>query len=514
MSNRARCVEKMVGGQCGQGMRAMVTQSERDLGENHIVAALRSSRRASRLLRLSGDEVGEARALSTVAQAAGSLGRDEEAVEAALLAVHLSKDLPGARLQTRTHIALGLAYLWSHRFERARNALCKAHHTAAVAGLTSLSAQAALGHLWADVLKLAMVRYRGRSTAVLPAPRSRSRHDHGRGHGLISTSPTLHASHLKTPAEVVSWRVALALQRCWATSPEEAERELAAARPLLGEATDNSPMAALVCWADAELACCRGGLEEARRAATRMSRVAIACQHEQLLRIGHLLECHIAELSGRHGEALKDRRNLGRRQIETRVASIGIDNRVLRLRQEVSRGKAAIRAMKAALRVHERNSLEDCLTGLKNRRSLDQTLHRALAHRSDFHGPLSLALIDVDRFKLINDRFTHHVGDLALKAVACVLNYCIREQDLAFRLAGDEFVIVFADADQQASLLVCERIAQGMREFDWPSIGISYPVSLTSGVAQAEAGDSAEKLISRADRDMYIRKSALCGVES
>ena len=507
MSNTPRCVEKMVGGQCGQRMRAMAAQSERDLGANRLGAALRSSRRAARLLRLSGDEVGEARALSTVAQAAGAMGRDEEAVEAAMLAVHLSKDLPGARLQVKAHIALGLGYLWSHRFERARSALSTAHHAAAVAGLTSLSAQAALGHLWADVLKLAMLRYRGRNAAVLPAPRSRNRHDHGHRHELISTAPTLQASHLKRPAEVVSWRVALALQRCWAKRPEEAERELAAVRPLLGHAEADSPMAALVCWADAELACCRGSLEDAREAATRMSRIALACHHEQLLRIGRLLECHIAELSGRHGDALKDRRNLGRRQLETRVASTGIDNRVLRLRQEVARAKAVIRAMKADLGVHERNSLVDCLTGLKNRRAIDQTLQRALAHRSDVHGPLSLALIDVDRFKLINDLFTHHVGDLALKAVARVLSHCIREQDLAFRLAGDEFVIVLADADQQASLLVCDRIAQGMQDFDWPSIGISFPVSLTSGVAQAETGDSVETLISRADRDMYIRKT-------
>ena len=485
----------------------MAAQCERDLGVSHLGAALRSSRRVARLLRLSGDEVGEARALSTVAHAAGAMGRDQESVESALLAVHLSKDLPGARLQARTHIALGLAYFWSHRFEFARDALSKAYHVAAVAGLTSLSAQAALGHLWADVLKLALVRYRGRNAAVLPAPRSRSGHDHLHGHGLISTAPTLQASDLKTPTENVSWRVALALQRCWAKSPEEAERELAAVRPLLGQAADCSRMAALVCWADAELACCRGSLEEACEAAARMSRIALACEHEQLLRIGRLLECHIAELSGRHGEALKDRRSLGRRQLETRVASTGIDNRVLRLRQEVARGKAVIRAMKADLGVHERNSLEDFLTGLKNRRALDQTLQRALVHRSDFHRPLSLALIDVDSFKLINDRFTHHVGDLALKAVACVLSHCIREQDLAFRLAGDEFVIVFADADQQASLLVCERIAQGMQDFDWSSIGIGYQVSLTSGVAQAEVGDSAETLIARADRDMYIRKT-------
>ena len=95
----------------------------------------------------------------------------------------------------------------------------------------------------------------------------------------------------------------------------------------------------------------------------------------------------------------------------------------------------------------ERQTYEDALTGLANRRRLDQRLadEFALALR---HGrPLAVAMADLDHFKSVNDRFSHAVGDAALRATAKILTSQVRHTDLVARFGGEEFVIVLVETD-------------------------------------------------------------------
>ena len=117
-----------------------------------------------------------------------------------------------------------------------------------------------------------------------------------------------------------------------------------------------------------------------------------------------------------------------------------------------------------------------------------------------------MALIDVDKFKQINDNFSHQVGDQVLRRIAQIMRSHVREDDMAARLAGDEFVIVFKNAELAVARQVCERIANAVRAFDWSTIAAGLHSSISVGVATAQAGDTIESLTHRSDAAMYQHK--------
>ena len=120
--------------------------------------------------------------------------------------------------------------------------------------------------------------------------------------------------------------------------------------------------------------------------------------------------------------------------------------------------------------------------------------------------PPCVALIDVDSFKQINDNFSHQVGDEVLKRIAQIMKSHVREEDMAARLAGDEFVIVFKNAELRIAQQVCARIQAAVRSFDWTSIAKGLQSSISVGVAAAVPGDTVETLTHRSDGAMYAEK--------
>ena len=122
--------------------------------------------------------------------------------------------------------------------------------------------------------------------------------------------------------------------------------------------------------------------------------------------------------------------------------------------------------------------------------------------------PPCVALIDVDHFKQVNDNYSHQVGDAVLRRIAQILKSHVREDDMAARLAGDEFVIVFKNAELRVAQQVCARIAAAVRAFDWSSIAAGLQSSISVGVAAAVPGDTVESLTHRSDAAMYRDKKA------
>jgi len=158
-------------------------------------------------------------------------------------------------------------------------------------------------------------------------------------------------------------------------------------------------------------------------------------------------------------------------------------------------------------RIHlERLAFEDTLTGLPNRRHLERTAKGVLAELSNSGAPISLAFIDVDRFKQINDSFSHAVGDRVLQVLAGLFRSHIRDIDTACRLAGDEFVILFSDADTRTSQRAWSRVAMAIAEFDWNAIAPGLSVTVSAGIARARTGDDLEILMKRSDGAMYAAK--------
>jgi diguanylate cyclase (GGDEF)-like protein len=158
------------------------------------------------------------------------------------------------------------------------------------------------------------------------------------------------------------------------------------------------------------------------------------------------------------------------------------------------------------VRLH-RVAVTDPLTGAFNREFLVQRLPQEIAAARDLDRPLSLALVDVDRFKAVNDRYGHHVGDVVLTEVARRLRNAIRAGDLLVRYGGEEFLAVLPRADAGRAWEVGERMRQRVSEraFDVGD-GIALLLRVSVGVAQWRSGEAMPALIERADAALYGAK--------
>jgi diguanylate cyclase len=152
-------------------------------------------------------------------------------------------------------------------------------------------------------------------------------------------------------------------------------------------------------------------------------------------------------------------------------------------------------------------STTDPLTGLLNRRKFEEVLGNEVA-RARRYGPLSLLMIDLNFFKLVNDRHGHQAGDEMLKRVAQLLKGCCRETDACARLGGDEFAVILPHATSAVAGVVRDRILKQMDRTQVLVGGQQLSLSLSIGVASLAETRNALELVAAADADMYRVKQA------
>ena len=170
---------------------------------------------------------------------------------------------------------------------------------------------------------------------------------------------------------------------------------------------------------------------------------------------------------------------------------------------------AASDAQKSRLVVElERQSREDSLTGLANRRRLDQRLRDEFDRAVRYGRPLAVAIADLDHFKSVNDRWTHAVGDAVLRRVASVLAAEVRHTDLVARYGGEEFVLVLVETGAEAAAAVCEKVRAAIAAHDWSGIapGLAITVSIGWSTDTTLAGPDA--MLGVADAALYRAKAA------
>ncbi len=157
----------------------------------------------------------------------------------------------------------------------------------------------------------------------------------------------------------------------------------------------------------------------------------------------------------------------------------------------------------------QHENFHDALTGLPNRTYLQQRLDLAWAQYCSDGGHLAVMFIDLDRFKMVNDSFGHHFGDLLLRQAAQRLRSCLRETDMLARLGGDEFAVLAPDAPLEAVIEIAERI---LVAFDLPFLINGHEVfsSCSIGIVGADSQfhDEPADLLRDADAAMYRVKSA------
>jgi diguanylate cyclase (GGDEF)-like protein len=144
---------------------------------------------------------------------------------------------------------------------------------------------------------------------------------------------------------------------------------------------------------------------------------------------------------------------------------------------------------------------QDPLTGLPNRRHLEQEMaNRFAAH----DGQSTFVMCDVDRFKQVNDQFSHTIGDEVLRCIAVLIRANLRTEDMAARIGGEEFALLLDHAKD--ALEVCERIRKSMESYSWHLIAPGLAVTMSFGYTALRAGDDLNSLMSRADGALYQAK--------
>lgn len=179
--------------------------------------------------------------------------------------------------------------------------------------------------------------------------------------------------------------------------------------------------------------------------------------------------------------------------------------------------KERVAVERAAAQVNAELARTDQLTGMRNRRAILERLTElsALSERHD--RPLSVALVDLDHFKRINDEAGHLVGDRVLREVTATIDRLLRTPDVIGRWGGDELLVVLPETTASEAGQSMERIAQQVRREVGPAIGgrssaggprEAMEVTLSIGVAQRDHGDETDGLLARADRALYRAKEA------
>jgi diguanylate cyclase (GGDEF)-like protein len=229
-----------------------------------------------------------------------------------------------------------------------------------------------------------------------------------------------------------------------------------------------------------------------------LGRFEILRSRDQIARVLRVMS-QTYESMGQLVPALASLRKAG--QIEQHLRSEETENR--------ARALAARRRLDQLRLESERYrklALEDSLTGLANRRQLDERLATLIRDAKKSGTVVTVALADVDHFNGINDRFSHAVGDEVLKCVGEILRGFCRLGDLAGRYGAEEFVLVFRALDLRAAAELCERVRRSVESWDWKSIHPQLRVTLSIGLATSGSFEDPQALLDTADHWLYEAK--------
>jgi len=156
-----------------------------------------------------------------------------------------------------------------------------------------------------------------------------------------------------------------------------------------------------------------------------------------------------------------------------------------------------------------RASITDPLTGVFNRRFFMESIEKSVNAANRHHYPLSVILIDADRFKQINDEYGHLSGDQVLQALAALYSEELRESDVFARFGGEEFILALPHTDAQAARTVAERLRCKVMNHAVAIDGGTLSITVSSGVAEYRSDDGGiDAAIKRADEALYEAKKA------
>jgi len=177
-----------------------------------------------------------------------------------------------------------------------------------------------------------------------------------------------------------------------------------------------------------------------------------------------------------------------------------------RLQQRLDAAEDALVRQAEELSAYLSEARTDPLTSLPNRRAFDAELARRFAERQRHDAPLSVLLMDVDRFKRLNDEHGHLAGDAVLQSIAEVLSHMLRETDLVARFGGEEFAMVLPFTGLSEAHVPAERARRAVAQGRFVHEGVELRATISCGIAEAMPGEDLPSVLRRADEALYAAK--------
>ena len=205
---------------------------------------------------------------------------------------------------------------------------------------------------------------------------------------------------------------------------------------------------------------------------------------------------------------------LDRRNDPGHAAAMELSQALLALRDADAANAELLSRMKKQAELLEQLAREDALTGLANRRWIDIRLEQEFDRARRFGHCLSIALIDLDDFKQVNDRYSHQTGDAVLTAIGRMLREQMRSVDSVGRFGGEEFLLVLVETNREAARMLCGRLVEILAAFNWNSVHMGMkPITMSVGIETwspdgEDSPESVRQMIARADERMYRAKTS------
>ncbi|WP_456417488.1 diguanylate cyclase [Thiolapillus sp.] len=155
---------------------------------------------------------------------------------------------------------------------------------------------------------------------------------------------------------------------------------------------------------------------------------------------------------------------------------------------------------------HNLQAFNDTLTGIPNRHAYEERLQQEYARWKRYHQPLSIMVVDIDKFKQINDNFGHRAGDKALKIIAGQLQKMTRETDLIARYGGDEFVLLLPETNAKGAMAIAEKLRNAVEQCAFHFRKKKVTITVSCGISEYRKGDTPEDAFERADQALYQSK--------
>lgn len=182
------------------------------------------------------------------------------------------------------------------------------------------------------------------------------------------------------------------------------------------------------------------------------------------------------------------------------------EEQVTQLQAKVQQLEQESSHLRETLRQNRKQMVHDSVTGIFNRLALDERLAQEYARWKRHRVPLSIAVLDIDHFKHINDRYGHKAGDKALRIVAQRLRGMSRETDFLARFGGEEFVLIMPDTAAEDARVAADKLRKAVAATPFHYDGSPIRLTLSAGVAELMAQDDLDSLFRRADAALYQAK--------